>query len=119
MITFNEQEIPNSPFLITVDLPKSDHDDVDSPGNELTRKLTERKKNPLEYLLYFLALANDQPIYENLMQRDTIIYERQDTAEIKITNLDGEDDDIILHEDHIYYAHVSLFFRMFRFFLIL
>jgi hypothetical protein len=41
------------------------------------------------------------------MQTDTIIYERQDTAEIKITNLDEDDDDIILHEDHIYYARVS------------
>jgi len=40
LITFNEQEVPNSPFLITVDLPTSDN--VDSPGNELTRKLIEK-----------------------------------------------------------------------------
>ncbi len=38
------------------------------------------------------------------------MYERHGIGEIKITNLDEDDnDDIILHEDHIYYAHVSLF----------
>jgi hypothetical protein len=51
--------------------------------------------------LHYLASDNEQPLYENLIQTDTIIYERQ------ITNLDKEDDDIIVHEDHIYYAHVS------------
>ena len=35
-----------------------------------------------------------------------MIYERQDTAEVQITNLDEVDDDIILDEEHIYYAHV-------------
>jgi len=55
-------------------------------------------------------LDNDQPVYENLIQTDTIMYERHGIGEIKITNLDEDDnDDIILHEDHIYYAHVSLF----------
>jgi len=34
---------------------------------------------------------------------------------MKITNLDEEDDDIILHEDHIYYAHVSYFIETARF----
>jgi len=54
-------------------------------------------------------LDNDQPVYENLFQRDTIMYERHGIGEIKITNLDedDDDDDIILHEDHIYYARVS------------
>jgi hypothetical protein len=35
-----------------------------------------------------------------------IIYERQDTTEIKIRNSDEENDEIVL-QDHIYYAHVS------------
>ncbi len=34
---------------------------------------------------------------------------------MKITNLDEEDDDIILQEDHIYYAHVSYFIETARF----
>ncbi len=50
-------------------------------------------------------MDNDQPVYENLIQTDTIMYERHGIGEIKTTNLD--EDDIILHEDHIYYAHVS------------
>jgi hypothetical protein len=52
-------------------------------------------------------LDTEQPLYENLIQTNTIIYKRQDTADIQITNLDEEGDDIILHEDHVYYAHVS------------
>jgi hypothetical protein len=49
-----------------------------------------------------------QPLYANLIETETITYEREDIAEVKVTNLDDEeDDDIILHEDHIYYAHVS------------
>ena len=48
IITFNEQEVPHSPFLINVDASEAvpeiriDHDDdadeVDSPGNEITSK---------------------------------------------------------------------------------
>ncbi len=53
-------------------------------------------------------MDNDQPVYENLIQTNTIMYERHGIGEIKTTNLDeDDDDDIILHEDHIYYAHVS------------
>ncbi len=42
LITFNDQEVRNSPFLITVSFPESTteilvNDDVDSPGNEITR----------------------------------------------------------------------------------
>ena len=54
----------------------------------------------------FSAVDDDQPVYENLIDRETIIYERQETEEIQITNLDTDEDEIILHEDHIYYAHV-------------
>lgn len=72
----------------------------------MTRKLI-RKRKILNIKFCDLASDNEQPIYENLIQTDTIIYQRQDTAEIQITNLDEENDDIILHEDHIYYAHVN------------
>lgn len=54
----------------------------------------------------FSAADDDQPVYENLIERETIIYEREETEEIQITNLDNDEDEIILHEDHIYYAHV-------------
>lgn len=43
---------------------------------------------------------NQQPIYENVRQTETIIYERQ------ITNLDeDENENFVVEEDHIYYAH--------------
>ena len=45
------------------------------------------------------------------MERESIIYERQDTTELKITNLDEDEDDIIIQEDHIYYAHVSYVYK--------
>lgn len=108
MITFEEQEVPNSPFFITVDPPAAKeivNDDVDSPGNELTRKCLEIFET-LDISGSFSAADDDQPVYENLIERETIIYERQETEEIQITNLDEHDDEIILHEDHIYYAHV-------------
>ena len=54
-------------------------------------------------------MATEQPLYENIVQTNTIIYERQDT---QITNLDEDGDDIILQEDHIYYAHVSYFIKI-------
>ncbi|CAF4686974.1 unnamed protein product, partial [Rotaria magnacalcarata] len=47
----------------------------------------------------------EQPVYENYNPANAIIYDREDTADIKITNLNKEGDDIILQEDHIYYAH--------------
>ncbi|UJR25922.1 hypothetical protein I4U23_007270 [Adineta vaga] len=94
IITFNEQEVPHSPFLINVDAPTipeiiindDDDDDVDSPGNGITPS------------------DGEQPVYENLKQTNAIIYDRQSSTEVKITNLDEENDDIILREDHIYYA---------------
>ncbi|CAF4674333.1 unnamed protein product [Rotaria sp. Silwood1] len=92
IVTFNEQEVRNSPFLINVDLPEPTpdmlvNDEIDAPGNENTPSDIE------------------QPFYENFNPTNAIVYDRQETANIKITNLDEEGDDLILQEDHIYYAH--------------
>ncbi|CAF1279207.1 unnamed protein product [Adineta steineri] len=93
IITFNEQEVPHSPFIIHVDLTEPIpeiliNDETDSPDNEITPS------------------DDKQPLYENIIQTNAIICERQsDTTEIKITNLDEEENDIILEEeDHLYYA---------------
>ncbi|CAF2886425.1 unnamed protein product [Rotaria sp. Silwood2] len=93
IVTFNEQEVRNSPFLINVALPEPTpdllvNDEVDAPGNEITPSDIE------------------QPFYENFNPTNAIVYDRQETTDIKITNLDEEGDDLILEEDHIYYAHV-------------
>ncbi|CAF4566429.1 unnamed protein product [Rotaria socialis] len=94
IVTFNEQEVRHSPFYIYVDEPEQisevlDNDEVDTACNEVTHSDIE------------------QPVYENYNPANAIIYDREDTADIKIKNLneDGDGDDIILQEDHIYYAH--------------
>ena len=59
-------------------------------------------------LLFPIACNVNEPEYENLMETNIIAYERLTTEEVKITNLDdGEENDIFLHEDHLYFAHVS------------
>lgn len=86
-MTFNEQEVLHSPFLVSVDLPrpKVTDDQIDSAAVEISPIL-------------------DEPEYENLIAHDQTA-----TAEIRITNLDDlEADEKIVQEEHIYFAHVNL-----------